>query len=85
MSNIQFCHIAPIALLSDVTKYNQLRRRIINEYSKNLELNGKSCEMLADDLYEILSTWYPNKDIRIDVSEEGINGAYVEYEVTDDE
>ena len=66
-------------------EFIQLRRRIINEYNNSLELDGKSCEMLADDLYTILTKWYPNKDIRIDVSEEGINGAYVEYEVTDDE
>ncbi len=61
-------------------EFIQLRRRIMAEYDKgSLEMDHRSCEMLADDLYEVLSVWYPGVDVRIDISEEGINGAYVEY------
>ena len=61
-------------------EFIQLRRWIEDQYtSQSLELNGKSCEMLSDDLYHILTKKYPNKEIRIDISEEGINGSYTEY------
>lgn len=61
-------------------EFIQLRRWIEDQYSNGtLELNSKSCEMLCEDLYKLLSIKYPNTEIRIDVSEEGINGAYVEF------
>lgn len=61
-------------------EFIQLRRRIVAEYQKGgLEMNGKSCETLSDELFKTLNDWYPNRDIKIDISEEGINGAYVEY------
>jgi hypothetical protein len=62
-------------------EFIQLRRWIERLYSTgSLELDYKSCEMLCDDLYEKLSERYPGMEIRIDVSEEGINGAYTEYQ-----
>lgn len=61
-------------------EFIQLRRWLENLYSeKTLQLNYKSCEMLANDLYEKLHTKYPHSEIRIDISEENINGAYIEY------
>ncbi len=63
-------------------EFIQLRRWIENLYSeKQIEVDHKSCEMLAEDLYTKLSAKYPGVEIRIDVSEEGINGAYVEFTV----
>jgi len=61
-------------------EFIQLRRWIEKQYeSKSLELNNASCEMLADQLVNILCVKYPNSEIRVDVSEENINGAIVEY------
>ena len=61
-------------------EFIQLRRWIENLYSKGtLELDHQSCEMLSDALYEKLTEKYPGMEIRIDVSEEGINGSYTEY------
>lgn len=61
-------------------EFIQLKRKLEQLYdSKTLEMNGKSCEMLADDLAEVLHSWYPSSELRIDVSEDNINGAYVEY------
>lgn len=63
-------------------EFIQLRRWIENLYSDNaLELNNLSCEMISDALFLKLTKKYPNMEIRIDVSEEGINGAYTEYRV----
>ena len=44
-----------------------------------LELNYKSCEMISDDLYEVIASRYPNRDIEITVAEDGENGATVYY------
>lgn len=61
-------------------EFIQLRRWLERLYNDGaLELNNKSCEMIADDLYEVISKKYPESEIRIDVSEDNINGAYVEY------
>ena len=47
-----------------------------------LELNYKSCEMIADDLYVQIAQKYPNRDVWIEVSEDGENGCSVEYNLT---
>jgi len=44
-----------------------------------LQLDYKSCEMIADDLYTQIAAKYPNRDVWIEVSEDGENGCYVEY------
>lgn len=63
-------------------EFIQLRRWLESLYNiGSLELNGKSCEMLADDLYKKIHERYPDSEIRIDVSEDNINGAYVEYKL----
>jgi hypothetical protein len=47
-----------------------------------LQLDYKSCEMIADDLYTQIAAKYPNRDVHIEVSEDGENGCYVEYNCT---
>ena len=44
-----------------------------------LSLNDKSCEMMSDDLFIKISTEYPNRDVWIEVSEDGENGSYKQY------
>ena len=61
-------------------EFIQLRRWLESLYDTGqLELNNASCEMISDALYEQIASKYPNVDVRIDVSEENINGAYTEY------
>jgi hypothetical protein len=45
-----------------------------------LELDYKSCEMMADDLAEYIVNHYPNRKLTITVSEDGENGATCYYE-----
>jgi|TARA_R110000868_G_scaffold155583_2_gene381986 hypothetical protein len=47
-----------------------------------LELNDKSCEMISDELYHVIANRYPDRSIRITVSEDGENGATVQYNKT---
>ena len=62
-------------------EFIQLRRWIMSLYQEGtLELNDMSCEMISDALHQTLVHRYP-VSIRIDVSEEGINGSYTEYDL----
>jgi len=79
-------HYFTIKVWIEVTHSNrqieflQLRRRLEQLYGTGaLSLDSKSCEMIAEDLYVELNKWYPNVEIRIDVSEDNINGAYTEW------
>ena len=44
-----------------------------------LPLDYKSCEMISDELYEIIKARYPNREIWIEVSEDGENGSFIKY------
>ena len=47
-----------------------------------LELDWKSCEMIADDLYIQIAERYPNRNVVIEVSEDGENGCSISYNLT---
>jgi hypothetical protein len=47
-----------------------------------LQLDYKSCEMISDDLYLQIATKYPDRDVWIEVSEDGENGCSAEYNCT---
>jgi hypothetical protein len=47
-----------------------------------LELDWKSCEMIADDLYIQIAERYPNRNVIIEVSEDGENGCSISYNLT---
>lgn len=44
-----------------------------------LQLDYKSCEMLAEDLIAYISKKYPNRKISVEVSEDGENGATLQF------
>jgi hypothetical protein len=57
-------------------EFIQFKRWLENLYGKGtLELDYKSCEMIATDLYQQINARYPNRETTIDVSEDGENGA----------
>ena len=61
-------------------EFIQFKRWLENQYSQSiLELNYKSCEMISDDLYEVIATRYPDRNIIIRVSEDDENGALIMY------
>ena len=64
-------------------EFIQFKRWLENQYSQNiLALDYKSCEMIADDLYEVIATRYPDRNIIINVSEDNENGAAIVYNKT---
>ena len=44
-----------------------------------LSLDHKSCEMMSDELYDIISKKYPDREVWIEVSEDGENGSFIKY------
>lgn len=56
------------------------KRELEGLYSEaTLQVDYKSCEMLAEDLIEYISQKYPGRKIYVEVSEDGENGATLEY------
>ena len=56
------------------------KRWLESFYSSNtLQLNNKSCEMIAEELHEHISIEYPGREVRIDVSEDGENGCFIQF------
>jgi hypothetical protein len=61
-------------------EFIQFKRWLERLYDdKTLELDYKSCEMMADDLHKIISEKYPKRDMKIEVSEDGENGCEIYY------
>ncbi len=44
-----------------------------------LELDHKSCEMIAEDLHATIEARYPGREVWIDVSEDGENGCFIKF------
>jgi len=60
------------------------KRELENLYSQNiLQLDYRSCEMMADDLIAYIKEKYPRRIIAVRVYEDNENGAILEYEGTD--
>lgn len=61
-------------------EFIQFKRWLQNLYSDaTLSLDFKSCEMMSDDLYDVISKKYPDREIWIEVSEDGENGSFIKY------
>jgi hypothetical protein len=61
-------------------EFIQLKRWLENLYTqKTLQLDYKSCEMIAEDLHEQISKKYPDREIEIEVSEDNENGALIKF------
>ena len=61
-------------------EFIQFKRRLENLYNQGtLQLDYKSCEMMAEDLYEQIAAKYPGREVWIEVSEDGENGALIKF------
>ena len=61
-------------------EFIQFKRWLENLYAQSiLQLDYKSCEMMSNDLYEEISAKYPNREVWIEVSEDGENGSFTKY------
>ena len=61
-------------------EFIQFKRWLENLYKEDvLQLDYKSCEMIADDLYLQINEKYPGRFVVIDVAEDGENGCQIVY------
>ena len=61
-------------------EFIQFKRWLENLYKDGtMSLDYKSCEMMSDELYDTISQKYPNREIWIEVSEDGENGSFIKY------
>ena len=61
-------------------EFIQFKRWLESLYAGDiLQLDYKSCEMIADDLYKQISSKYPGRFVVIDVAEDGENGCSIIY------
>jgi len=61
-------------------EFIQFKRWLENLYKDAiLSLDHKSCEMMSGDLYDMISQKYPNREVWIEVSEDGENGSFIKY------
>jgi hypothetical protein len=81
-------HIFHFRVLLGVThndrdvEFIQFKRWLERLYSSEqgvLSLDYKSCEMMSDDLYAQISQKYPDREVWIEVSEDGENGSFIKY------
>ena len=64
-------------------EFIQFKRWLENLYNDGiLQLDHKSCEMMADDLYAEIAGRYPDRAVWIEVAEDGENGALIKYELS---
>lgn len=62
-------------------EFIQFKRILENEYNKGiLSVDHKSCEMIANDLYQFIHSNYPGREVTIEVSEDGENGCRMNYQ-----
>jgi hypothetical protein len=62
-------------------EFIQFKRWLESLYANEgvLKLNNKSCEMMTEDLYLQIAIKYPDRNVIIDISEDGENGAHYEF------
>lgn len=61
-------------------EFIQFKRWLESLYNKGaLQLNYKSCEMISEDLHAEITARYPNREIWIEISEDGENGSFIKY------
>ena len=63
-------------------EFIQFKRWLERLYSSEqgvLSLDHKSCEMMSDELYDTISQKYPDREVWIEVSEDGENGSFIKY------
>ena len=64
-------------------EFIQFKRWLENLYTGNtLQLDNKSCEMVARELNSSISERYPDRENWIEVSEDGENGCFIKFSST---
>jgi hypothetical protein len=62
-------------------EFIQFKRWLMKLYNEaTLQLDYKSCEMIAEDLYQVISNRYPGRAVEIEISEDNENGCTITWD-----
>jgi hypothetical protein len=61
-------------------EFIQFKRWMESLYGTTLELDYKSCEMIASDLFMEIAVKFPKREVWIEVSEDDENGCFIQYQ-----
>lgn len=61
-------------------EFHMFQTELEELYNGTLEIDNKSCEMLAQDICSYISSKYSGRNFYVDVSEDGECGARIKYE-----
>lgn len=61
-------------------EFHMFQEEIENLFEGNLEIDNKSCEMLARDIGNYIVSKYPGRIFYVDVSEDGECGSRIDWE-----
>lgn len=63
-------------------EFQQFRRWCESQFKEQvINIDYKSCEMLAEELIELINDKYPGRDIKVEVYEDNINGSILEFSI----
>ena len=61
-------------------EFIQFKRWLESLYSDGtLELNHRSCEMIAEELAQVILNKYPKRELKISIAEDNENGANMQF------
>lgn len=61
-------------------EFIQFKRWLEKLYNEGtMSLDYKSCEMMSDELHTQIVARYPDREVWIEVSEDGENGSFIKY------
>ncbi len=60
-------------------QFKRWLEELYNGDQATLQLDYKSCEMMSDELHDMISQRYPDREVWIEVSENGENGSFIKY------
>ena len=60
-------------------QFKRWLERLYSSEQNSLQLDYKSCEMMSDELHAQSIAKYPDREVWIEVSEDGENGSFIKY------
>lgn len=61
-------------------EFQMFRRWCESQFKDDIiKIDYKSCEMLAEELINLIKVAYPGRDMQVEVYEDDINGSVVQY------
>lgn len=61
-------------------EFFMFQRFMKEQYQDEIDFGNQSCEMISHDMNQYIISEYPDRNVKISISEDGENGTYIEYQ-----